>query len=316
MTRYLTAATLTLCLTAAVPALGQSVGIATSNPGGLFYNIGTAVATAANAEGLTMTVQPATSSNQYIPFVNDNGTEFGVSNLQEIEYALDGAEWWDGKAYPNLRIVAFLQPLAEAIFVRKDSGITDISQLRGRRVADGYIAQQTLLPQLSAIYANAGMSRDDVEQVPVASIVAGVDGFLAGDLDAFLMADGAGKVREADAAVGGLRALAVEDPSDAGLAKAREFWPTAEFVTLRAGSMPGVLEDSVHVAFPQVIFTNKDVPDDVVYLLAKAMYEKADLMGATFRAMKAFKPMDMHGRTIAAQFHPGALKFYKEAGLD
>jgi TRAP-type uncharacterized transport system substrate-binding protein len=67
---------------AAGPAMAQSVGIATSNPGSLFYNIGTAVANAANKAGLNATIQPATSPNQFIPFINSGGIEFGVSNLQ------------------------------------------------------------------------------------------------------------------------------------------------------------------------------------------------------------------------------------------
>ena len=44
----------------------QTVGIATSNPGSLFHNIGTAVANAANKAGLNTTIQPATSPNQFI----------------------------------------------------------------------------------------------------------------------------------------------------------------------------------------------------------------------------------------------------------
>ncbi|NCW16438.1 MAG: C4-dicarboxylate ABC transporter substrate-binding protein, partial [Rhodobacteraceae bacterium] len=60
----------------------ENAGIATSNPGSLFHNIGTAVANAANANGLNTTIQPATSPNQFIPFINSGGIEFGVANLQ------------------------------------------------------------------------------------------------------------------------------------------------------------------------------------------------------------------------------------------
>ena len=45
-------------------ALAQTVGIATSNPGSLFHNIGTAVAKAANDAGINATIQPATSPKQ------------------------------------------------------------------------------------------------------------------------------------------------------------------------------------------------------------------------------------------------------------
>jgi TRAP transporter TAXI family solute receptor len=274
----------------AQPLAAQNVGIATSNPGSLFHNIGTAVANAANAGGLNTTIQPATSPNQFIPFVNQGGIEFGVANLQEVNYAITGEAWWNGQTNPNLRVVAHLQPLVEAIFVRADSDILSVSDLRGLPMTDGYTAQNTILPQLAAFYATAGMTRDDVEKVSVASVVAGADAFMAGDTVGFIFAHGAGKVREADAAVGGLRALGVDDPSEEALAAAREHWPTAFFMELEEGAMPGVLERTTYIAFPQVIFTHADVPDEVVYEMAKAMHENAQVMGETFPPMRAFRP--------------------------
>ncbi|MEZ5752608.1 MAG: TAXI family TRAP transporter solute-binding subunit [Paracoccaceae bacterium] len=317
MTKFITTWALAAGLTVgAAAASAQSVGIATSNPGSLFHNIGTAVANAANAAGLNTTITPATSPNQFIPFVNSGGIEFGVANFQEVSYALTGDAWWSGNVNENLRIVGFLQPLVEAIFVRADSGVTSLEQLRGQPMTDGYTAQNTILPQLDAFYATAGMSRADFEPVNVTSVVAGADAFMAGDAAGFIFAQGAGKVREADAAVGGLRALGVADDSDAALAAARQHWPTAYFVTLPAGASPGVLEETTYIAFPQVVFTSSLVPDDQVYALARAMYEGSEAMVSTFPPMRAFRPADMRGDNGNVEFHPGALRFFEEIGLN
>ena len=312
----LTFAALALGLGLGAGAAGaQNVGIATSNPGSLFHNIGTAVANAANEAGLNTTIQPATSPNQFIPFVNSGGIEFGVANLQEVNYAITGDAWWNGVKNPEIRVVGMLMPLVEAIFVRADSDIKSLADLKGKPMTDGYTAQNTILPQLSAFYSTAGMTRDDVEQVSVASVVAGADAFMAGDTVGFIFAHGAGKVREADAAVGGLRALGVADDSDEALAAARAHWPTAFFATLAEGSMPGVLEETVYIAFPQVVFTHSGVSDDVVYAMAKAMHDQAQVMAETFPPFRAFKPENMMGDPGVAEFHPGALKFFEEAGL-
>ncbi len=316
MKTLLTAAAVFLGATLATSASAQNVGIATSNPGSLFHNIGTAVANAANEAGLNTTIQPATSPNQFIPFIDQGGIEFGVANLQEVNYAITGEEWWGGRTNPNLRVVAHLMPLVEAIFVRADGDIMKVSDLKGQPMTDGYTAQNTILPQLAAFYATAGMTRDDVEKVSVASVVAGADAFMAGDTVGFIFAHGAGKVREADAAVGGLRALGVEDDSDAALAAAREHWPTAFFTTLPVGAMPGVLEDTVYIAFPQVIFTHANASDDAVYAMAKAMYENAKVMADTFPPFRAFKPANMKGDPGIAEFHPGAQRFFEEVGLN
>jgi uncharacterized protein len=295
-------------------ASAQSVGIATSNPGSIFHNIGTAVANAANEAGLNATIQPATSPNQYIPFVATGGIEFGVANLQEVNYALEGREWFEGNANPDLRIVAMIMPLVEAIFVRADSDIMEIVDLKGHPMVDGYTAQQTILPQLDALYATAGLTRDDMQPVNVPSVVAGADAFIEGQSVGFIFAHGAGKVREADAAVGGLRALTVE-PTDDNLALAREHWPVAFFHELKAGSMPGVAEDGWFFAYPQVVFTHAGAPDDAVYALTKALHEGKETLASTFPPFNAFQPGDMAGDVSPAEFHPGAIRFYEEAGI-
>jgi TRAP-type uncharacterized transport system substrate-binding protein len=65
-----------------------------------------------------------------------------------------------------------------------------------------------------------------------------------------------------------------------------------------------------------IIFTNKSVPDATVEKLAKIIYESQKEMGQVFAPMKAFNPKeDMVGDTAPGQYHPGAIKFYKEVGL-
>ena len=302
------------CLTAAAGA--QTVGIATSNPGSLFHNIGTAVAKAANDAGINATIQPATSPNQYMPLVNANEVEFGVGNLEEFNYALTGEAWFsDSGVNDKLRVVGLIMPIREAIFVRADSDIQEIADLEGKPMVDGYTAQQTILPQLDAIYATAGLTRSDMQPVQVPSVVGGADAFIAGDSVGFIFAHGAGKVREADAAVGGIRALGVPDTPEA-LQAIRQHWKTGYIVTMQPGpAAPGVLEPGTYIAYPQLVFTNADVSDDAVYAMTKVLHESKDAMKAAFPPFAAFNPDEMVGETAPAQYHPGAIRFYKEAGL-
>ncbi len=293
----------------------KTVGIATSNPGSLHYNMATAIARAANEAGLKTTVQPATSANQYLPYINAGGIEFGIANLQEMNHALTGAAWWDGLASPNLRVVGLLMPLREAIFVRADSDIYTLADLRGRRVTDGYVAQNSITMQLASIYASAGMTRDDIVPVIVPSVVAGADAFIAGDADAFIFALGAGKVSEAAAAVGGLRALGAGTPDAESLKRARKFWPTIEFIDVAANSSPGVMTDSVFFALPQALVTHADVPDAAVAAMAKVLHQGKLAMQATFPGFSIFDPQALMGDPGAAQYHPGALSYYQDAGL-
>ena len=316
MKRFLPPAAIVGGVMLAAAANAQTVGIATSNPGSILHNIGTAIAKAANEKGLNATIQPATSPNQYLPLVNSGDIEFGIGNLQEFNYALEGKGWFQGSVNPNLRVVGLIMPLREAIFVRKDSDIKTIADLKGKPMVDGYTAQQTILPQLDAMYATVGLARTDMKPVQVPSVTGGADAFISGDSVGFIFAHGAGKVREADASVGGIRALPIANTPEA-LAAIRKHWPTGYLVKLKPGpALPGVLEEGYFMAYPQVVFTNSKTADDVVYKMAKVLFESRDSMAATFAPFKAFDPKtDMVGETAPGEYHPGAIKFYKEAGL-
>ncbi|MEX0853935.1 MAG: TAXI family TRAP transporter solute-binding subunit [Bauldia sp.] len=313
-TRFAVAAGLTIALTAASQA--QTVGIATSSPGSNFHNIGSAIAKAANDAGLNTTIQPATSPNQYLFIVNAGDIEFGVGNLQEFNYALEGKAWFDGKPNPNLRVVGMIMPLKEAIFVRKDSDIMSIADLKGKPMVDGFTAQNTILPQLDAIYATVGLTRADMQSVQVPSVIAGADAFIAGESVGFIFAHGAGKVREADAAVGGLRALPIANTPEAAAA-IKQHWPVGYPVKMKPGpASPGVLAEDWFIAYPQIVFTNKDIADDVVYQLAKVIHDSKKSLAGTFAPFGPFNPdADMVGDTAPGEYHPGAIKYYKEIGL-
>jgi uncharacterized protein len=296
-------------------AQAQTVGIATSNPGSIFHNIGTAVAKAANDAGLNVTIQPATSPNQYMPLVNSGQVEFGVGNLEEFNNALTGSAWFSGSVNSNLRVVGLIMPIREAIFVRADSDIKEIADLKGKPMVDGYTAQQTILPQLDAIYATAGLSRADMQSVQVPSVVAGADAFISGESAGFIFAHGAGKVREADAAVGGIRALTVPDTPEA-LTAIKQHWKSGYIVQMEPGpANPGVLEAGSFIAYPQLIFTNASVSDEVVYAMTKVLFEGKQTMAAAFPPFGAFNPQQMVGDTAPGEYHPGAIRFYKEVGL-
>lgn len=293
----------------------QTVGIATSNPGSLFHNIGTAIAKAANDAGINATILPATSPNQYMPLVNANEVEFGVGNLEEFTYALTGEEWFSGSVNEDLRAVGLIMPIRAGIFVRADSDIDEIADLEGQPMVDGYTAQQTILPQLDALYATAGLSRDDMQPVQVPSVVAGADAFMAGESVGFYFAHGAGKVREADASVGGIRAIGVPD-TDEALQAMRQHWKTAYIATIEPGpAAPGVLEPGTYMHYPQLLFTNAQVSEEAVYAMTKVLHEGKEAMAETFPPFRLFDPQEMAGEIDPGEYHPGAIRYYKEVGL-
>jgi TRAP transporter TAXI family solute receptor len=301
----------------AAGASAQQISFATSNPGSIYHSIGTAIAKVLNESGVNATVQPATSPNQYLPLISKGEFDMGPVNLQELSYAYKGEAWFSGRANPGLRLLALHYPLRVSIFVRADSKMQNVSDLKGQRMTAGYTAQKTINPQNAAMYATADMTEADIKPVPVPSVVGGANAFMSGSSDAFMFALGAGKVREADAAVGGIRALKIIKQPDTD-DKIRKHWPVGYVTLVQPGPAagPGVKEPTWMLTYPQAIAASEKMSDQAAYNVAKVMYENAEKLGKLLPPFRSFKPKEMMvGPNGGVPYHPGAIKFYKEVGI-
>ena len=300
----------------ACTASAQQISIATSNPGAIYHSIGTAIAKVLNESGVNATVQPATSPNQYLPLISNGEFDMGPVNLQELSYAYKGEAWFSGRANQGLRLLALHYPLRVTMFVRADSDMQTIADLKGKRMTAGYTAQKTINPQNAAMYATADMTEADIKPVPVPSVVGGANAFMSGSSDAFMFALGAGKVREADAAVGGIRALKIVKQADSE-DKIRKHWPVGYLTLVNPGPAagPGVKEPTWMLTYPQAIAAGEKMSDEAAYNVAKAMYNGAAQLGKLLPPFRLFKPNEMVGPSGGVPYHPGAIKFYKEVGI-
>lgn len=88
---------------------------------------------------------------------------------------------------------------------------------------------------------------------------------------------------------------------------------------IKAGTYEFLDEDYPTFAASVVIAVRGDMPDDTAYLLAKAMYEHREYLGTVHSNVKTHIVDDPDGLIAGipeiAPVHPGALKYYREAGL-
>jgi uncharacterized protein len=305
-----------LGLALAVPAAAQQVSIGTSNPGSIYHQTGSVIAKLLNEKGgVGTTIQPFASPNVFIPAVNAGEMQLGLANIAEVSYAFEGTDHFQGRPHKELRIVAMAFPLRTGIFVRKDSPIKTLADLKGRPAVDGFTSQRIILPLLDAMYATVGLTRKDMKPVVVPNVVAGADAFSAGKADMFFFALGAPKPREVDAAVGGIRMLSVPDTPQA-LEGIKQHFPHGYIRPERPGpGNVGVLEPSNSLAYDGLVFAGSKTPDNVAYQTAKVMYENAKEMGEAAPPLRLFDPKNMAKDASPLEYHPGAVKFYKEAGI-
>lgn len=294
----------------------QQVSIGTSNPGSIYHGTGVVLAKFLNEKAdVKATIQPFASPNVFIPAIEAGEMQLGLANIAELQWALLGKEHFEGRPQKSLRAVAIAYPLRSAIFVRKDSPIKTLTDLKGRPAVDGFTSQKIIIPLLDAMYATVGMTRKDVRPVQVPNVVIGADTFAAGKTDMFFFAIAAPKPREVDAAVGGIRMLSLPNTPEA-LAKVREHFPPG-YLRLENPSPAnvGVLAPGYSLAYDALVFAGAKTPDDVAYKTAKTLYEHGKAMAESSPPYRLFDPKAMAKDASPLQYHPGAIKFYREVGI-
>jgi TRAP transporter TAXI family solute receptor len=277
-------------------ASAQTYGIATMQPGTLSHTSASAIAKVLKEKGgLNVLVQPTAGESTLIPLVDRGESDLGIANILEMENARGHS--------PNLRLIGSLHALRGAFWVRKDTPMKTIADLKGKKVVMGFSAMRTIDPMIKAILATGGLTENDVKPVLVPNVVRGADDFASGAADMFFFAFGAPKVREVDATAGGIRAL--EIPSG-GMAAAKKIVPQGYL----SPAVPnpffiGVDHPMSVYTWDNMIFTNAKVPDDVVYKMIDTLEKnKADLVAVQpalreFSAAKLYKQYDN-------PYHPGA----------
>lgn len=316
MTSRIMIAALAVVALAGGSAGAQTIGIGTSNPGSITHSTGSALAKLiTSATGAQVRVQPHSGNSTFVPATNAGEVDLSPANAYEMIEALEGAGIYKGQKLTNLRVVTVIMPLRTAFFVKADSDIKSVKDLKGKRVPSGWTAQKVINHITTGILANAGLTYNDVVKVPVANVNRGADDFIQGKADTFFFAIGSGKVREAGAKVGGLRTLPI-DPSSSAIAKLQHHMPVA--YALKVDPSPanyGVTEPTEVTAFDLLLITNKNLSEDTVYKITKAMHGGKQSMVEAFPALALFQPELMAKVLPAGEYHSGAIRFYKEAGL-
>ena len=294
----------------------QQVAIGTSNPGSIYHSSGSVIAKLLHEKAnVRATIQPYASPNIFIPAVNAGQMPMGLANIAEITWAVQGKEHFEGRPHKDLRAVAVMYPLRSAIFVRKDSPIKSLADLKGRPVLDGFTSQKIILPLLDAMYATVDLKRSDMRSVQVPNVVAGADAFAAGKADMFFFAIGAAKPKEVDASVGGIRMLSLPNTPQAEKAVKEHFPPGYIRLEKPSPVNTGVTEPAYSLAYDALVFASSKTPDEVAYQTAKVMRENAKAMGEAFGPFRLFDPSTMAKPFDVVEYHPGAIKYYKEAGI-
>ncbi|MGX1097552.1 TAXI family TRAP transporter solute-binding subunit [Amorphus sp. MBR-141] len=308
----LSAAALSLAM--GVSAQAQQAAIGTLPQGALGYAIAAAVANVVTQNSsVAATAVPTGGSNVVLPQVNNGEMEFGTSNTVETVYAVTGTGNFEGRPLENLRVAAVLVPFTVGLVVREDSDYKTAADLKGKPFPTDYSAQKFVEMCLKATLAAEGMSVADFEPVSVPNFAKAVDLLTADRVAGAYTAPGSGVIRQADADVG-VRFIGIKAAPD-GEKAMQKIAPGSYFTEVKPSpANAGVKEPVTLLGYEYTLLVGKDVPDETVYQAVKALYQHPDALSEAHGIFKSWDPKRIYV-PLDAPYHPGAEKFYKEAGL-
>jgi uncharacterized protein len=215
MLRSLRPAAVVAAIVFAGAAGAQTYGLGTLPPGALMHALSSVVGkTVQDHSKLQIRVQGYGGDSTVLDAVANKNSDFFALDVTESADAYNGRGNWAGKKRPGLRTVMTLYGFQVALYVRKDSPMQTIADVKGKRLPSGW-AQQTGVNQLmAATLAAGGLTTKDVQNLPVVNVVRAADDFKAGKLDVFFFAVGAPKVAEVAASVNGLRMLPYDNTAE------------------------------------------------------------------------------------------------------
>jgi TRAP transporter TAXI family solute receptor len=202
----------------------------------------------------------------------------------------------------------------QSLGVARDTGITEIKELRGKRV--GFVVGSPALNQNAlAVLAFAGLTQKDVKIVEFASYGAMWKGLVNNDADAGFATTITGPARELENSPRGIIWPPLPHSDEAGWARMQKVGAffTKLVATCGAAISPEKPVEMGNYPYPNFVAYGSR-KDDEIYAVAKAMIDgyEAYKDGAPGASGLAVKRQTMKW---VLPFHPGAVKALKEAGV-
>ena len=242
--------------------------------------------------------------------------EFGLVQSDKQYQAVEGlAEWSNKGPQEELRAVFGIHQESVCLVAAVDAGIETMADLKGKRVNLGHPGSAQHLNAIDAL-ESAGLNPDS--DILAQKVKASEAPLLLQDnrIDAFFCTVGHPNeiLKEAVSGSRKVRFIPITGHGIDKLVTDRKYYtkttiPVAEFY-------PDA-EDPVNVETFGVVATlctSAHVPDYVVYVITKELFDNFDHFK---RQHSAYADLTKEGMLegLSAPLHPGALKYYKEAGL-
>jgi TRAP transporter TAXI family solute receptor len=290
----------------------EFINVLTGGTSGVYYPLGVALSQTYGKAmpGAKTSVQATKASAENLNLLQAGRGEIGFTLGDSLSDAWKGDEEAGFKTpLKKLRGVAGIYPNYIQIVAAADSGIKTLADLKGKRISVGAPKSGTEL-NARAVLKAAGLSYKDFAKVEYLPFGESVELMKNRQLDVTLQSAGLGVASLRDLATA-VKIVVVAVPADV-ITKVGD--PAYQAGIIPAKTYEGQNEDIATVAIQNFLVTHEGVPVDTVYNMTKSMFDNLDQLVAAHAAAKAIKKENA-AKNMPLPLHPGAEKYYREAGL-
>ncbi len=305
---------------AAAPANARVifVTIGTGSTTGVYYPTGVAIAKIVNKKrkvyGIRTTVESTGGSVFNVNAVMAGDLEFGVVQSDRQFQAIKGiANWADKGPQKDLRAVFSIHPETVDLIAAVDSNVNSLADLKGKRVNIGNVGSGYRKNAIDALVANGLVYEKDFHAESLKAAEA--PGLIQdGRLDAAFYTVGHPSAYYNEATSGRRKVKFVPITNIESLLEKYPYY--AKAVTQVTKFYPAAANDKDVETFgvKATLVTSAKVPGNVVYAIVKEVFENFEEFKKLHPAYSGLTKKNML-EGLSAPIHPGAFRYYKEAGL-
>ena len=243
---------------------------------------------------------------------NSGEIDFGIAYSGDTYLARNGRLTNDTTKYPNVMAMAFLYGAPAHLVVLEGSGIKEVADLEGKRIAVGGAGSGAAAAAQRYFSALGLWDKMNVEFIGYSKAAAAIgDGlidamwvFAGFPNSSIIQAAASNKIKILDTFTAGEKGGAFEQ------------YPFYAPLTIPAGTYSGVDYDVKSFQDSALWVASKDVAPEHVYNALANIYTK-DGLSYMVKVKSTAKSMSIEGALtgIVTPVHPGAQKFWKEQGL-
>ena len=296
---------------AAEPTFTGSYLMGTGSATGNYYQFGNAVCTVVNqVTGANLTVNATGGSTENARLLGSGDNEFAMIQSDVFSYAHQGIELFDGSPITNFKAVTACYPEMVQIVVRKDSGISSVADMAGKKICVGAVGSgyEVAARQILGAY---GMTYDDIEET-FADQATAKNGVQDGTFDGMFLCSGYpnGNVSELSLS-GNIEVITIDQEHLDILTKQYPFY--SAFTTQTDEYNLG--HEITSVAVKCMLVCSDTFTDDEIYALTKAIYENLDSI-KEINAKANYMSLEDALSGIPSDLHPGAARYFAEQGIE